>query len=740
MNMKKNTLLFCTAVTCAAAATLVHAVDRTWDGEAGDDQWGSALNWSGNTMPGTGDRAIIVTNGIVSASNRIFLGDNRAINTLYFGGAGNNVILDGEGVHSLRLGNGSIGGPGYPSSSSSVMACDLILGASGSWAPADNWNSTFYIYGDVTDEDGDYGLTFPGQQNRNIVLGGHVDIGGTITIQNYRTRLGAVYVDSMDVSHFGGSVTNSAGIVLDCRLQYSDNDDTLLTIENAHQADSDRLQAGVPVVTVRSGGSLTFKGNATNPVEEHVSLLDLQSGRLSLAVNGANSGVATDFVVAQLQRASGTAITLTLSTGGRLRVAGAANTHGTWQPWCLAGSYYTKVGDANSIVSTVAGDYGAPAAIGNSPTALYDFAAASLTLGETASVWGLRWSRTSAQTLDLGTYGLTIGSGAMIVAGSLNKRITSSGGVLTFGGEDVVYYVDGSGSFTNSAPVAWSKPEGSSYTRPSLIFVRASRTDGVVFDGQDLIGNYDALYAQSYNTARRKITFGGPSDRTFNGPLSGLFDLEKVGPGALTFAGPNYRRTGGTAIKEGRVILAHASAPTPTVTNAVCEVAADIVFAATPVVQAGSTLAGLGTFGATMSPVDGIRIAPGSRTEVGGLVFGNQFSPAASLGFDIRIDAATNDYARVVSNFNKPASGSTFTFRVSDLSNGAAQIKGRDFVVLRWGGTLGNPANVLNFVVESGTPTKLDATEAIATLDATAKTITISGLKSVPNGTLMLVR
>lgn len=731
---------FCLAALCVCASA-VRGADRTWDGDAGDDQWGNPLNWSGDSMPGTGDRAIIVTNGIASVSKRIFLGDNRAINTLYFSGAGNSVILDGEGVYSLRLANGSIGGPGYPGPSSySVIACDLILGANGSWAPADNWNSIFYIYGDVTDEDGDYGLTFPGQQNRNIVLGGHVDIGGTITIQNLRTRLGGVYVDSLDVEHFGGSITNSAGIVLDCRLQYSDNDDTRLTIENVYQADSDRIQGGVPLVTVRSGGSLVFTGNATTPVEEHVSLLDLQSGRLSLAVNGANSGVATDFVVDQLQRASGTAIALTLSTGGRLRVAGATNTNGTWQPWCLAGSYYTKVGDANSILGTVAGDYGTPAATGNSPTALYDFAAASLTLGEAASMWGLRWSRSSAQTLDLGAYDLTIGSGAMIVAGSLNKRITSSGGTLTFGGEDVVYYVDGSGSFTNSAPVAWSKPEGSSYIRPSLVFVRASRTDGVVFDGQDLIGDYDALYAQSYNTARRKITLGGPSDRAFHGPLSGIFDLEKVGPGALTFAGPNYRRSGGTTIRAGRVVLAHASAPTPTVTNAVCEVASGIVFAAAPTLQADATLAGLGTFGATMSPIDGTRIAPGSRTEVGGLVFGNQFSPAANLSFDIRIDATTNDYARVVSNFNKPASGSTFTFRVSDVSDGTAQINGRDFVVLRWGGSLGNSANVLNFAVENATPTKLDTADAVATLDATAKTITLSGIRAIPNGTLMLVR
>jgi autotransporter-associated beta strand protein len=742
-----NTLRTCLLAVILAflAQSPARAVDRTWDGDAGDNQWGTAANWSGNTMPVAGDRAIIVTNGLAAANSRIYLGANRTINELRFAGANNNVIVDGEGLYTLRLNTGLATGLGYPNPvTKGVIACDVVLGANGSWYPADAYGSWVYAYGAVTDEGNGYNMTFGDNQNRNVVVGGPWNIGGTIRIQNLNTRLGAVYTNSLGTALYGGSVTNAAAVYLDCRLGYSDNVDTLLTIENLYQADSDRIQGNIPLVIQRNGGALTFNGNAASAVSERIETLDLQGGRLLLTVAGRTAGVATDLTFGSVPRASGTSILVTTNGTGRLLVDGATNVNGTWQPWCFFGSLYSKVGPDSTIAATPTSDYLTPAATGNDATKLYQFAAASLALGETSSMWGLRWSSSSAQTLDLDAYDLTIGSGAMSVAGSLGKRITSSGGKLVFGGEDVIFYVDGSGTFTNSAPLAWSKPVGSSYTRPSLVFIRGSRTDGIVFDGQDLIGDYDSFYAQTYNSARRKITLGGPSDRTFYGPIVGVCDLEKTGAGSLTFVGPNNRRSGGLTVKEGRVILAHASAPTPTVTNAICEVAAGISIAATPVIQAGATMAGLGTFAAAVYPVSGIRIAPGSATIPGGLVFGSHLSltnnPVTAIAFDIRIAATTNDNLRVVGNFTKPASDSTMTFRVSDASNGAAQINGKSFVVVRWGGTFVNGATDVSYVVENGTPNLLDTTDAVVTLDGTAKTITITGLRSVPKGTTILVR
>jgi hypothetical protein len=730
----------------AGASTLL-AVDRTWDGEGGDGLWGTAANWSGDTVPGLADRAIITTNGFATAVKRIVLGDHRSINELRFNTStigADNVILDGEETYRLTLNNGTISGPGWGTPKiTSAVACELVLGASGTWTLPENWQSSLSLYGRVTDGDNGYNVVFGGNQNMYFVIGGPWDIKGALSIQGAGARIGGTYTNALDEAFYGGSVTNAVGVYLDGRLGSTDQSETALTLENLYQADSDRIRGATTLGTKRTGGALILNGNADDAVAERVSTLDLQSGRLSLTVAGRAASVGTDLIFDTVQRASGTALQVTTNTGGRLIVEGATNTNGTWQPWCFFGPNYSKVGPANTLSSTFTADYLTPAATGSDPTKLYRLTEVSLALEEDSSMWGLKWDSSSAQTLDLGPYDLTIGSGAMIVYGNSNKRITASGGRLVFGGEDVVYYVEGSASFTNSAPVAWEKPGGSAVTCPSLVFARGNRTDGITLDGEDRIGTYSNLYCYAYySSTRRTLTFAGPSDRTFNGTVNGVFNIDKRGSGTLTFAGPNERRSGGFSVYEGRAVLAHATAPAPTVyEGAACEIAESVAYNSRPVLQPGGTLAGSGTLLQSMGTaqlLSGARLAPGTVGQAACFTFNSTVALAGDADFDIKIDTATNDSVRVVNTFTLPPSGSTFTFRLSDLSNGTAPINGRDFVVVRWVGSLANSGNTINTVVENASPATLDTTDAVVTLNESARTITISGVRAVTKGTLIM--
>jgi hypothetical protein len=719
------------------------AADVTWVGAGGDGLWGTATNWSNNAVPGASDRPVITTNGFSSAVKRILLGESRTVNELRFNTSSvsaDNVIIDGEETYTLTIKNGTVSGPGWGTPKiNSAMSCDVILGASGSWTLPENWQSVLSLYGRVTDEGNGYSVSFGGNQNMYYVIGGPWEIAGSLSLLAAGARIGGVYTNASGAAFYGGSVTNAAGVYLDGRMSANDQSETTLTIENLYQADSDRIRGATKLGAKRTGGSVIFYGNATSPVVERVSALDLQSGRLGITVTGRTAGTNTDLIFDAVLRASGTAMGVATNVGGRLIVEGAVNTNGIWQPWCFFGNYYSKVFPSNVLSSTFNADYAAPAATGNDPAKLYRFTASSLALGETSSMWGLKWDSSSAQTLDLGSYDLTIGCGAMIVGGSLNKTIASSGGRLIFGGEDVVYYVEGSGAFTNSAPVAWSKPAGSPYAYPSLVFSRGNRTDGIVLDGEDQIGSYSNLFCHAYySSARRTLTLAGPSDRVFYGTVNGLFDLAKRGAGTLTFAGPNERRSGSFSVYEGRVVLAHASAPSPTIYDgASCEVPAGATLSSVTItVQTNGTLCGLGTTGA-LALRAGARVAPGTADTVGTLTCGTHTYLSTNLVLAVRLGALTNDLLRVSGNLTLPPTGETIGVEVSDASGGVAPVKGKSFVVGTWTGT--DPFTSPTWNVTTATPALLDVSAASVAVDSTGNRLVLSGLRRVSRGTVVLI-
>jgi hypothetical protein len=353
-------------------------------------------------------------------------------------------------------------------------------------------------------------------------------------------------------------------------------------------------------------------------------------------------------------------------------------------------------------------------------------------------MWGLRVDGSTEQTLDLGAHDLTIKSGSLIAVGNNSKTITSAGGRLVFGGEDLLFDTEGTGALTISAPLAWSKPEGSAQARPSLVFSRGRRVENVILDGEDQIGQYEALFNYGYNGAIRWLVLGGPSDRTFNGPVNGYFSLEKRGAGRLTFKGPNQRRGGTLYVAEGAVVLAHTNAPAATVlTNALCEVAEGVVLSGvTLTVLTNGTLRGLGTT-ASVAMRAGSRIAPGTADVLGTLTCGTHTYLSTNLVLAVRVNAVTNDVLKISGNLTLPPTGERICLEVSDAASGAAAVKGKSYTVASWTGT--DPATDPAWSVTTATPGLLDVSAATVTVDKAGNRIVVSGLRPAVRGTMVLM-
>ena len=649
-------------------------------------------------------------------------------------------MVEGLG-QTLTIRSGKISGDGNGTQTGG-LACNVVIGGSSTWAPLTTFGSRLKAFGNVSDQGGGHSVTFVGDSNGGTVIGGNWDIGGSLIPQCYTVVIGATYTDSSSVTTYGGKILSAAGIALDCRMGYSDNHDTYFVLDNTAAADSDRIGGGIPVRTVRNGGSLELKGNASTPVAESISLLDLQSGQLkTLRANGAS----TDLIIESVQRVSGTSLLFSDANGGRTRITGATNTNGIWKPWAFNGSNYVKVGADDTILACATGDYLALASAGNDPTKLYK-TASNIALTDDTGVWGLRLYATTAQTLDLGAHDLTLGSGSLIATGNGNKLVTGTTGKLIFAGDDVIINTDGTGTLTNEAAITWSKPGGSTQTHPSLVFARGYR-DIVSLAGEDQIGTYSNLFGSVYqSTTRTILALDGPSDRTFNGTVVGIFNLEKRGPGTLTFNGPDWRRAGGVTVYEGRLVAGVTGAPVPTggvKAGARYDLAAGLDLYNYPRIEAGGTIGGLGRdlypLG-TKYFLPGAIMSPGMKDEVGLFTITSTFSPAGDFVYEVEVDETDNDRLHVVGAFTFPPTGSTVTFRIKDLSNRTAQMRNRDLLVLTSQTAMGGTDNIVNYVVESASPQVFDTSEAEVLVDATARTITIAGIKNTPQCTMMIVR
>jgi hypothetical protein len=85
MNTPRFTSL---ALVSLALAAPLFAVNRTWDGEAGNWDFATALNWSGNTVPANNEYGDTAVFGASTSAGAVNLSGGRSINGITFETAG----------------------------------------------------------------------------------------------------------------------------------------------------------------------------------------------------------------------------------------------------------------------------------------------------------------------------------------------------------------------------------------------------------------------------------------------------------------------------------------------------------------------------------------------------------------------------------------------------------------------------------------------------------------------------
>ncbi|NLB70317.1 MAG: hypothetical protein GX804_11680 [Lentisphaerae bacterium] len=725
-----------------------NAATITWQNNTEDGLWGTPENWSGGLVPTEVDTAVLPY--IEDSDGRVTLDSDFEVSSFQLQGLG--TILDGLNTYKLILkGRGMVGG--NVKTEGTVLA-DLLLMNDGELTSPSNWDSRIDVFGDVTDNGDGYNITFGGSHNNKTSIGGLIDVGGELYVQSLDVKLGDRFVDEDETVYEGGAITNAAGVYMDCRFAYADQHNSQFIIDNSVVADNDRIRGDVKLGTVRNGGRFTLKGNSETNVVERVKAFDIRSGVMVLDIAGENAANKTDLVFEGYERANGTSATLTYSKSGRLIIENAQNHNGIWVPWMLHGGHYVKVDDSGAIVQTVNADYETPASTGNDASEIYRFADTDLELTENTEVYGLLWDRSSAQTLNLGENDLTIGCGTLLITGNGDKTITSSGGSLVFGGEDIILFVNGNGKAEIGVPIAWNKPSGSTVEYPSVVFPNVAKNDGVHFTGKDLIGDYGSFHAYTYdNNSLRSLYFGGPSDRRFHGDITGVMAIEKTGTGTLELYGESLARKVSLFIREGIVKIGNINAPRPEVyEGGACEVLEGIAIPSTrtPTMKPGGMIMGDGTVRSNFTLDDDVKLSGGSAGKVGTLTLcvdnGAKLTLKDGNTLSVKIDAgeknaAVNSLVKVGQKIVFPKDTPiTFKVDVTDLSEGTALVKDKVFTVMEWDSLDNFDEELVTFEITTSEPWRVGISNATVDFDTVAKKMMLSGIELSGRGSAIIVR
>jgi hypothetical protein len=712
-----------------AFAVSLQAATVTWTDVESDHDWGNPDNWSTLALPGEADTAVFPTTilyeGAITNLYVVEMNGDRSVSAVSFSGSGY-PIISGP-AHTLTV-NGNITG-----SKSGIVNTRVVFTTNATVKCTDNYGNKISLTGGV---DSPYGLAFSGSVNNGIAVS-----NGIYSVSN--------------------TTINASTSFRDCVISNS-----LLTIANTW-SDSNGNRTGVTlfstvfttntvIATDKNAGGLTFnnQGDIARSVATVIRRLEHRQGSLSITptfYGGTNLITVQEFICdpgafVKISNSKMGTPAFNAGVNAGLIIPGAVNTNGTYKPNFMYGYYLTKVNAYSALESCSATtDYTVLPVATYDPTKMYrQNTVADITLTQDSEVWAWLVDKIGDIALLLGEHDMTIGSGNMVFNGTGVKSVASTGGKLVIGGDDFIVYAAGTtGSLTFSAPLAWRKPAGSTVQYPSLIFSGTGLPE-VIFSGVDEIGDYNALNAEA-GQAITSIIFAGPSDRTFHGTLTGRNRIYHRGSGTLTFSGADDRRSASFWAESGTTVLAHNDAPQVySVTNgAVCIVADGITPTRRVYVYDGGIFCMAGNTASVgyQAVYAGGRIEGGAPGEIGTFKATGDFQPYDSFAMGLKISQTTNSLISLSKFIIPPVTGgATITVRVEDLSNGARDVSPSDVFTVATATSFTNTSYPMNFAVENASPTKLDTSAAQVTYNSSAKTITISGISSMPKGTVVLVR
>ena len=721
--MKKSALTFTIVMALAMTG---HAATVTWTDSDGDHDWGNTNNWSTLAVPTDADTASFPASIGGSATYEVHMNGDRHVDKVSINGSAYTQIIGP--AYTLTVDVDIIGGKGAD------INTKVLFPSIGKVQCSSSYGNKIYLSGGM---DCPAEVSFPGTVNNNVIVS-----NGVYTISNA--------IAYANTSFRNCVVTNSRLTVAN---NWADGDGNRTGLRIYSTADV----TNTVFATAKNAGYLIFQNqdDAERSTHTMVRKIDHQQGNLVLAnefYGGTNLVTIQEFTCAPgaLVRISnskkGTQAYLPGVNAGFF-IPGAANVNGTYKPNFIADLYLTKINEFGAIVvCDPSTDYTVAPVASYDPAKMYrQNAVADITLTQDIEVWAWLVNVSGDMAWNLGDFDMTVGSGNMVFNGSGVRGVNSTGGRLVFGGDDVIIYAAGStGSLTFSAPLAWRKPAGSTVQYPSLIFSGTSLPE-VVFAGEDEIEDYNAFNAEGGKNISYFV-FAGSASRHFHGVLTGRNRIYNRGTGTLTFSGPDERRSAGTYLESGTTVLAHADAPKPTVvTNgAVCVIANGIAYGQTASIYNGGILCMEGTSASTVEPVIeyGARIEGGAPGSIGTFKTVGQIKPKSNLTIGLKISDSGSSLVSIGGTFYNPkiTGGATMTVRVEDISNGTADIRsGNVYTVLSANAFSDATTYPLSFVVENGSPSSIDTSAATATYNASAKTITVTGIRSL-RGTLIVVR
>lgn len=426
--------------------------------------------------------------------------------------------------------------------------------------------------------------------NANYTGDGQTTVTGTLTVNNISRNPNTNPNVNLSVPFsVGGAVTFNAGIT---RL-----------------IDSGALTGAYPSVTLKGGGTLTLEGTGAanrigdsvpfnsgggfltfrhgNSSSETLGALNLQGGRLQVAVNSINSGDTATLTFASMGRvaASGATINFAATDAGspvNTNLGGVNKVVFSTAPtlddgiiggWATHGINWAKY-TANGVEPFVTGDYATvdtgswtTATAFPNPNATQNIrvnAFAPTALAANRAINSLNIQDGTSRTLNLNTNVLSIESGGILVSGQ-NHTISGGGasrltvGVAKNSTAELFMNVESGRNLTVSTIVGdWTDIFSTARTNGNNVLTGIGTTAGMrvgmEVTGTGIPANTTITEVISATSVRisNNATNGTTGNLTYTG---GKVMLVKAGPGTVTLSNTSNTFSGGIAINEGVVAI-----------------------------------------------------------------------------------------------------------------------------------------------------------------------------------------